>query len=377
MNFVIAPDSFKESMSAMAAAKAIERGIKKVMPDAGCILVPMADGGEGTSECLMYRKGGTKVLCRIHNPLGEAITSDYVWFEKERTAVIEVAKACGIMLIPTLKKDPKIATSYGVGELILNALQKGCRDILITLGGTATNDGGSGMLQALGGKLLDKEGNAIKPGGLGLKDVDSLDLTEPIRRLTEVTFTILCDVKNILLGESGATYVFSPQKGAKPEELPILESAMKHYSEKVTQAIGRDLTKQEGTGAAGGLGYALSVISNVKFVSGCEYMMNALSLEEMIKNCDYVITGEGAIDAQSLQGKVPYGVAGLAKQYHKPVLVFVGRISGSMDEFYHHGVTAVFSILSELNSLDRILAAGEDNLQATVENVMRVILNRK
>lgn len=373
MRVVIAPDSYKESMSALTAAECIRQGIQKVFPAAECLLVPMADGGEGTAECLMHSQQGEKISCQVTNPLGKQIQADYIWIEKSKTAVIEVAKACGMMLIPSEEKDPEAATSYGVGELIRYALEKNCREIILTLGGTVSNDGGSGMLLALGGKLLNKQGKNIALGAGELSEIVRADLSEPIRLLAGVKVTALCDVKNHLLGEQGATYVFGPQKGVTREMLPKLEAGMHHYARMVIQAVGKDVSAMEGSGAAGGLGFALFAVSSARFRSGADYVMETLQLEEKIKHCDFVITGEGSIDAQSLQGKVPVQVAHLAKQYDKPVYVFVGRQSGSMEKFYANGVTAVFTILRSLKTMDQVLSDAEKNLRCTVENFARVL----
>lgn len=377
MKYLIAPDSYKESMSAICAAKAIEKGIKRMDPGSQCEIVPMADGGEGTAECLTYDQEGEQIYCLVTNPLGESIESDFVWIEKTKTAVIEVAKACGLMLIPPEDKDPKIATTYGVGELILEALKKNCKEIILTLGGTVTNDGGAGMLSALGAKILDAKGAQIASGGGALGDIETIDLSEPVRLLEDIQITVLCDVKNPLLGDNGATYIFGPQKGAKKDELPILEQAMEHYADKMNQAAGKDVASMAGAGAAGGIGCALFAISNAQFRSGSEYVMESLGLEEKILACDYVITGEGSIDSQSLQGKVPVGVASMAKKYNKPVVVFAGRVEGSMDAFYDNGITSVFCILRGLDPLEKVLKEAEYNLQMTVENVTRILMSKQ
>lgn len=376
MKFLIAPDSYKESMSAITAAKAIERGIKKIIPESECVIVTMADGGEGTAESLMYSQSGEKIKCSVTNPLGEVIDSDFVWIEKSKVAIIEVAKACGIMLIPSKKKNPKITTTYGVGELIKEALKKDCKEIILTLGGTVTNDGGSGMLMALGGKLLDSSGKEIDSGGYALSRIETIDLSMAKSLLKDIKVTVLCDVKNKLLGKNGATYVFGPQKGALKEELPILEAAMEHYSKKINLAAGKNVADMDGAGAAGGLGCALFAISNAEFISGSEYVMKSLDMEEKVKICDYVITGEGAIDPQSLQGKVPIGIANLAKKYNKPVIVFVGKVSGSSEGFYDNGITAVFCILRGIKPMEEVLKEAEKNLQLTVENFARVLINK-
>ncbi|MDO4445489.1 MAG: glycerate kinase [Bacillota bacterium] len=373
MKVVIAPDSYKESMSAMEAAVCIREGLKKVFPDAECSLVPMADGGEGTARCLMLSQQGNKISCTVSGPLGKKTETDFVWIEKNQTAVIEVARACGMMMISPEEKNPDIATSYGVGELILQALKKDCREIILTLGGTVSNDGGSGMLMALGGRLLDREGKPVSLGAGGLSQIETVDLTEPVRLLKDVKITVLCDVKNRLLGKEGATYIFGPQKGVTEESLERIEAGMEHYAEKITGAVGRDVASMKGAGAAGGIGFALFAVSDARFCSGADYVMEALCLEEKIKNCDFVITGEGSIDAQSLQGKVPVRVARIAQKYKKPVYVFAGRQKGSMELFYEAGITAVFSILRSLKSMEEVLEEAPENLRCTVENFARVL----
>lgn len=373
MKFMIAPDSYKESMTAASAAKAIERGIKNIMPEAQCEILPMADGGEGTAESLMYGKDAEILPCDVTGPLGGRIQAHLIWFRQTASVLIEVSMACGLMLIPPEKRDPKVATSYGVGEMICKALELRPGEIMISLGGTGTSDGGAGMLTALGARILDDKGLPVGSGASALACVASVDLSEPVRRLKNVKITVLYDVKNPLLGKEGATYVFAPQKGAGSSELPALENAMGHYAAAVEQACHRELSNLEGAGAAGGIGFALLAVSQANFVSGSEFVMDVLALEQKIQDCDYVITGEGSIDSQSLSGKVPIGIARLAKRYRKPVLVFAGRIGKNTGRLYEYGITAIFCILNELDSLGTVLAHGEYNLQTAVENVMRLL----
>ena len=377
MNFVIAPDSYKESMNALCAAKAIERGVLTVFPQARCEIFPMADGGEGTADSLMYAENASILPCKVTSPLGETIDAGIVWFEERRAALIEVSMACGLMQIPSEKRDPKRTTSYGVGEMICEALKQNPKEIIVTLGGTGTSDGGAGLLSAMGAKLLDCDGKEIPRGGLGLRTISSADLSKPIRKLKNVKISVLCDVNNTLLGERGATYVFALQKGATPQELPLLENAMQQYARVMEQAVGQKISQKEGAGAAGGIGFALSAVSRASFKSGAQFVMQALKIEEKIRKCDFVITGEGSIDAQSLHGKVPIEVARVAKKYQKPVLVFAGRIGESLKEMYDEGITAAFCILKGPDSLENALACGEYNLQSTVENAMRLIRYNK
>ena len=236
-----------------------------------------------------------------------------------------------------------------------------------------TNDGGAGMLEALGGRLEDANGKPLARGGKALLELERVDLSEPLRLLSGVQVTVLCDVGNTLLGPEGATYVFGPQKGATSEMLPVLEAAMAHYASRIDEAVGRRLSRIPGTGAAGGLGYGLLAVCQAEFVNGAEYVMGQLGLETKIRECDYVITGEGAMDTQSLQGKVPVGVAKLAQRYGKPTVVFVGKLSGSMDSYYESGVTAVFSILRDLKPMPEVLCEGESNLEQAAENFARLV----
>lgn len=376
MRFLITPDSYKESMTSRQAAQAMQRGIMRAMPDAICELMPMADGGEGTAECLMYAQNGELVKCRVKNPFGVEIDTDYVWVEQKKKAIVEVAKACGIMLIAPEERNPLIASSYGVGQMIRHALERGCRELVITLGGTATNDGGCGMLQALGGEFRDQKGNPVVMGGQGLEQIAALDISRPIQMLKDVRITVVCDVRCPLLGENGATYMFGPQKGVTREIAERLEVGMKNYAEKLCQYVQRRVDEQPGAGAAGGIGTALYAISQAEYVNGSRYMMKELKLEEKIKQCDIVFTGEGSIDVQSLQGKVPIGIANVAQKYGKPVVAFVGMIRSEGKDFGEQGLTAVFSIINKLDNMENILSEAEHNLENTVFNVAKILQMR-
>lgn len=376
MRFLITPDSYKESMTSRQAAQSMERGIRKAMPDAVCELAPMADGGEGTAECLMHAQQGELVNCRVQNPFGEEIATDYVWVDRKKKAIIEVAKACGIMLTIPEERNPLTASSYGVGQMIAHALQKGCRELVITLGGTVTNDGGSGMLQALGADLRDAQGNTVSRGGQGLEELVSMDIQKPVQLLKDVKVTVVCDVKCPLLGQNGATYMFGPQKGVTEELLGRLEAGMKNYADILCNCVHRRVDEQLGAGAAGGIGAALFAICHADYVNGSQYMMQELELEKKIQNCDVVFTGEGSIDSQSLQGKVPIGVANMAQKYGKPVIAFVGMIRGESKIFNDQGVTAVFSIINKLDNIETVLSNAEYNLEDTAFNVVQVLQMR-
>lgn len=373
MRFLITPDSYKESLSALEAAQVIEKAIHNIMPDAECELAPMADGGEGTAECLMHAEHGKRVMCKVKDPLGKEIDADFIWIEEQKKAIIEVAKACGMMLIPPEKRNPLDASTYGVGQLILKALALGSNQLVLTLGGTATNDGGMGMLKALGARFLDSDGKEVPEGGKGLIRIHTIDLTLARELLEGVNVTVLCDVKSPLLGRCGATYVFGTQKGATGQILDELEQGMKNYARAINEACGQQVDQLKGAGAAGGLGFALYAVCNACYTSGTQYVMNALDLEQKIEKCDYVITGEGSLDAQSLEGKVPVGIAQIAQSHKKPVIAFVGAAKGENKDVYEKGISAVFCILRRVDTMQNVLEHAQSNLQYTVENFVRVL----
>ncbi len=373
MKFLITPDSYKGSMSAREAAEVMEEAIHKVIPQAVCEILPMADGGEGTAECLRMCGAGEAVRCIVEDPVGRKINSEFLWYEEQKKAVVEVAKACGIMLITTDEKNPMRASSYGVGELIGHALAMGCRQLVLTLGGTATNDGGCGMLLALGARITDRNGKEIERGGRGLIQIEDMDLTVPKERMKDIEVIVLYDVKSPLLGNKGATRVFGAQKGATKEMMDELEAGMENYASKIDQAAGRRISDMPGAGAAGGIGCALYGICNAKHISGAQYLIESMNVEEKIKECDYVLTGEGSLDAQSLEGKVPVGIAKIAKKYDKPVIAFVGMSKGESHAHYESGITAIFCILRKNDSIELIMDSAEQNLQFTVENFARII----
>ncbi len=373
MRFLITPDSYKESLSAVEAAEIIQQAIHNVLPEAECELAPMADGGEGTAECLRLAEQGEAIKCQVLNPLGEVIETDFVWISRQKKAIIEVAKACGLMLIPSEKRNPMLTTTYGVGQLIKQAIDMGCRELVLTLGGTGTNDGGCGMLSALGAEILDQKGEPAALGGRGLSSIREINLEKPIELLKDIKVTVLCDVKSPLLGEKGATYVFGKQKGASKDDLEKLEQGMSNYAAVINRKLGRSIEELPGSGAAGGLGCALYAICEADYVSGSKYVMEALRVEEKIQRCDYVITGEGSIDAQSLEGKVPISIAQIASRYQKPVIVFVGMARGDNHAYYAKGITSIFCILKKLDSMQNILDQAGKNLLFSVENFARVL----
>lgn len=375
MKFILAPDSFKESMTSKDACNAMERGIKKVIKDAICIKVPMADGGEGTVEALVESTGGIIVNTLVTHPLGDKkIKAEYGLLGNGEKAIIEMASASGIHLVEREKRNPLITTTYGTGELILDAINRGVKHIIIGIGGSATNDGGAGMLQALGCHLLDKEGNELPFGGAALIKLNTIDLTGFDTRLKEVTFEVACDVTNPLIGEKGASRIFGPQKGATEEMVLELDKALSNYAEIIKRELKVDVANVEGAGAAGGLGAALLTFLNGELKRGIDLIIKHTDLENKIQGADFVFTGEGAIDNQTIFGKTPMGVAAIAKKHNVNTIAFAGKIGDGVENLYDIGINSIFGIMRGVCSLDEALKNGEINLEKTVENVVRTII---
>lgn len=373
MKFVLAPDSFKESMTSKQACDAMERGIKKVFKDAQCIKVPMADGGEGTVEALVSATGGILHQTTVTDPLGNLITSDFGILGNGTTAVIEMAKASGIQLVRREDRNPLITTTYGTGELIKAALDRGIKHIVIGIGGSATNDGGAGMVQALGGKLLDASGNQIGFGGGQLSKIKTIDLTGLDARLQDVMIEVACDVTNPLIGTTGASAIFGPQKGATPEMVACLDQNLSHYANLIEIATGKSIAQVEGAGAAGGLGGALLAFLSAKLERGIELVIKHTELVSKVQGANFVFTGEGAIDEQTKFGKTPMGVAQVAKKEGAKVIVFAGKIGQGIENLYPLGIDAVFGILTGVTTLDEALSLGEKNIEIAAENVARLL----
>ena len=373
MKFILAPDSFKESMTAKEVADAMERGIKRVYKDADCVKVPMADGGEGTIESLVNGSKGKIYELEVMGPLKEKVKAKYGILGYEKTAVIEMAEASGIHHIQMDQRNPMITTTFGTGELIKDALNKGVKKIIIGIGGSATNDGGAGMIQALGGKLLDEYGNNLPFGGAYLDKLLKIDLTEFDRRIYDVEIEVACDVKNPLTGENGASFIFGKQKGADRKMMTILDNNLKHFSRIVKEQMDKDFEYLEGAGAAGGMGFALVTFCNAKLKPGIDIVIKYNDLEEKIKGASYVITGEGSIDSQTKYGKTPYGVAKVAKKYDVPVIAIAGNIGDDIDELYEQGISSIFSIIPCITTLDEALCKGVKNVENLMENIVRLL----
>ena len=346
MKIIVATDSFKGSLSSIEAEKAICEGIVKAIPEAEALLVPIADGGEGTVEALVCGMGGHYEYAFVSDPLGRSVEARY-GVVGNSTAVIEMSAAAGLTLLPEEERNPLFTTTYGVGELIADAVEKGYRDFIIGIGGSATNDGGVGMLQALGFGILDKNGKPVPHGAVGLRYVAEVTVNGVIKELSDCTFKIACDVTNVLCGENGCSKVFAPQKGANDEDIALMDEWMKHYADVVEERMPLSDRNMKGAGAAGGLGFAFSSFLSAEMMGGIDIVMKLTSLEDKIRNADIVITGEGRLDKQSAMGKAPLGVATLAKKYEKTVLAFAGDVDGGTEDYKHIGIDECYSIAEE------------------------------
>ncbi len=376
MKFVLAPDSFKESMTAQEAALAMERGIKKIFPDAECTLVPMADGGEGTVQSLIDAMNGELVTAEVTDPLGRKMNAAYGYIEEKRTAVIEIASASGIHLLKKEERNPLKTTSYGTGELIRHALDKGAVRFIIGLGGSVTNDGGHGMLKALGVRFLNEKGEELDYGGAALKELHQIDLTQFDQRLEAVHFDIASDVTNPLIGKKGASYIFGPQKGATEEMVLQLDEALTHYAAIVKDVTGRDVSQAEGAGAAGGLGAAFIAFFHSAMQRGVDIVLQLTEFTEKLQGADYVFTGEGSIDGQTVFGKTPFGVSKAAQALNIPVIGFAGNVGKESENLYEHGFLAIVGILRGITDSETALMNGSENLERAAETVCRIIRGR-
>ncbi|SUO97192.1 glycerate kinase [Suttonella ornithocola] len=372
MKIVIAPDSFKESLSASAAAQAIANSLSEAIDSIECVCLPMADGGEGTAKTLCDLANGQWREVIVHDPLGRKVKAGYALLDRRR-AVIEMAEAAGLQLLSTSERNPAVTSTYGVGELILDALNEGVTEFIIGIGGSATNDGGSGMLSALGVKFLDKTGQTLPAGGLALSALDSVSLLALDKRLQDCKMTIACDVNNPLLGTNGASAIFAPQKGANAELVEQLDKALANYAEKMVAAGFPAVHSVSGSGAAGGLGFALLGLPNVSLESGISLVMREAKLLEHCQNADYVITGEGRMDGQTLSGQVPLGVLQCASQQNIPVIALCGCLGEQIEILEKQGFLAILPTISHLDSLENTLANGEQNLRRTARQVGKLL----
>ena len=369
MNILVAPDSFKDSLSASEVSRIISEAISAVIPSASISQIPISDGGEGLLEALLTPLQGTLVSISVKDPLHRTIEASYGLVDQGKTAIIEMATASGLELLSIKERNPLITSTYGTGELIKDALDKGCAKIIIGLGGSATNDGGMGMIKALGGLFLDKHQQEIEEGGGALSTLHSIDLSGLDKRLQQVAIVCACDVDNPLTGPSGASYVYAKQKGASVNMLAILDSNLSNYATVIKATLNKDLENISGTGAAGGTAMGLLAFLDATLTPGIALITELLHLEKHMKEAQLVVTGEGKIDAQTLHGKTIMGIASLAKKHSIPVLVFTGSIGQGISEIYDQGVTAIFSIVSEPMSLETAIKNATQLLHASVTNV--------
>ncbi|MDR7239065.1 glycerate kinase family protein [Neobacillus drentensis] len=373
--FLLAPDSFKESMTAKEVCEAMEIGIKRAIPDAECIHVPMADGGEGTVQSLVDATEGTLIKKEVTGPLGTPVMAQYGILGDGKTGVIEMASASGIHYVTKETKNPLITTTFGTGELIRDCLERGITDIILGIGGSATNDGGTGMAAALGYKFLDKEGNELSLGGGYLGELDTINMSEVNPQLKKINILVASDVTNPLCGEHGASAVFGPQKGATPEMVQMLDKNLRHYSKVVKEQIGIDMIDIPGAGAAGGLGGGLLAFTNATMKKGIEIVIEYTNLKEKLQNVDYCFTGEGGIDFQTKFGKAPYGVAQAAKSVNSDikVIALAGYVGQDVEALYDEGFDAIFGIVPGAADIDTLLVKGKENVSRTSESVARLL----
>ncbi|MEK5057889.1 glycerate kinase [Paenibacillus sp. FSL H7-0326] len=371
--FLLAPDSFKESMTAKEVCVAMEAGLRKAFPEATYVHVPMADGGEGTVQSLVDATGGKIVEKEVLGPLGQAVTAKYGIMGDGVTAAIEMASASGIHLVTKETKNPLITTTYGTGELIKECLDQGIKKIIIGIGGSATNDGGAGMAEALGVKFLDTEGHTLPRGGGSLGELAKIDISELDARLADVEIIVACDVTNPLCGETGASHVFGPQKGATPEMVLTLDANLANYAAVVKEQLGKDIRDIPGAGAAGGLGAGLLIFTQATLQRGIDIVIEYTGLRSKLALADYCFTGEGGMDFQTKFGKTPYGVAKAAKLEGKKVIALAGYIGEGVEVLYEEGIDAIFGIVPGASDIEKLLAEGPQNVKRTCENIGRIL----
>lgn len=373
MTIVIAPDSFKECLSAKEVAHYIAQGVLSVFPKAVIQAIPISDGGEGLLEAIMKGREGSLVAVEVLDPLLRKIEAHYGIIEEGNTAIIEMAKASGLELLKEAEKNPLLTSTFGTGQLIKDALDKGCKKIIIGIGGSATNDGGVGMVSALGAKFLDEKGERIEEGGGNLNKLHKIDLSCFDERVKTSEIIVACDVSNPLSGINGASFVYGKQKGGTREALKILDRNLTHYGRVIKTTLDLDILESPGSGAAGGTGAALLAFMNGTLMNGIELLLDILEVEKHIKEAALVITGEGKIDAQTLNGKTISGVAAMAKRHGVPVLVITGKIGENIEGIYDLGVSSVFSIVNKPMSLEDAIKNAPKLIESCVRNIMSAV----
>ena len=373
MKIVIAPDSFKDSLSAEKVADAIAAGLADVFPQAQLVKCPMADGGEGTVEAIVAAGNGQLRRNQVQGPLGVPVEAHWGWLPDSHTAIIEMAEASGLQLVAPGQRDACISSTFGTGELIRAALDAGAQRVILAIGGSATNDAGAGALQALGLGLFDEQGNSLTRGGLALARVARIDLGGLDPRLARVRFEIAADVNNPLCGEQGASAIFGPQKGASPEQVRLLDQALGHFADHCARVLPKDVRQEPGSGAAGGLGFAAKAFFGAQFRAGVEVVAELVGLAEAVKGADLVITGEGRFDAQTLRGKTPFGVARIARAQGVPVVVLAGTLGEGYQALYEHGINAAFALTSGPMSLQDACARAPQLLTDRARDIARLL----
>lgn len=375
MKVVIAIDSFKGSLSSAELGEALEKGIRKVYEDAEVIKVPIADGGEGTVEAMVEGTGGEFIEIEVHDPLMRPIMAKYGILGNGKTAIIEMAAASGLPLVPQALRNPMKTSTYGTGEMVKDAIERGCREFILGIGGSATNDGGLGMMQALGFKFYDEKGTLLGQGGEIMERVAKIDASEVLKEIRECSFLVACDVDNPFYGPRGAAHVFSRQKGASEEMVIELDNGLKKLAETIKNILGKEIDFLPGAGAAGGLGGGLVAFLDATLKPGTEIILEEVGLERHLKDADFVITGEGRIDFQTVMGKAPIGVAKLAKKYGVPAIGVAGSIGKDAEAVHSEGLESFFSILSSPMSLEEAMRreTAEEAVSKSAEEIFRLI----
>ncbi|MDF2725957.1 MAG: glycerate kinase [Paenibacillus sp.] len=378
LRVIVAPDSFKGSLSSVQAAEAIRAGIQKARPDAEVAIIPMADGGEGTVDAVLAAVGGERITLQVEGPLGEPVEAAYGVLADGRTAVIEMAAASGLPLLASSQRDPLITSTYGTGQLVRDALARGVERILIGLGGSATNDGGMGLAQALGVRFIDEAGKTIDERGAGrlLSSIASIDTSGIDPQLAAACITVLSDVTNPLCGPTGASAVYGPQKGATPDKVELLDQGLAHYAAQIAAHNGRLVRDVPGAGAAGGLGAGLIAFCNAEMKPGIAVILELAGFEQAAAGAQLIITGEGRTDGQTAFGKVPSGIAAAARQAGVPVVCLSGGLGEGVDQLYEIGIAALFSITNRPMTLEEAMQGGEALLAEAAENITRLFVAR-
>nr|PZN71570.1 MAG: glycerate kinase [Bacillota bacterium] len=373
MKIVIAPDSYKGSLTAAQVAEAMAAGVRRVWPDADLALVPMADGGEGTVQALVDATGGRLITAAVRGPLGDPVEAVFGMLGDGETAVIEMAQASGLTLVPPERRNPLITTTYGTGELIRRALDLGAKRLIIGIGGSATNDGGAGMAQALGARLLDEDGRELEPGGAALARLARIDVAGLDPRVRSVQITVACDVDNPLTGPRGASAVFGPQKGATPEMVVQLDAALRRWAEVIRRDLGRDVENVPGAGAAGGLGAGLMAFLNAELRRGVEIVVEATGLDRHLAGADLCLTGEGSTDFQTVRGKTPMGVAAAARRHGVPVICLSGGLGRDYQQIYDVGIDAALPIVPGPVDLETAIREAARYVTDATERALRLV----